>query len=205
MWWTEVACIADTVANHPSLAGGIDPTASIDPDAVLDISNGPIAIGAGSRICPGAIVRGPVVIGAGCLIGHRALIRGAALIGNRVRIGYTAEIKTSVVRDGCTIGPLCFVGDSVLEPEVYLGALVRTSNQRLDRRAIQTEHDGAMLDTGLDKLGCWIGARSALGIQVVVLPGRVIAPDSMFEPRVTVTRNLPPGRYRASQTLEQVH
>jgi bifunctional UDP-N-acetylglucosamine pyrophosphorylase/glucosamine-1-phosphate N-acetyltransferase len=35
-----------------------------------------------------------------------------------------------------------------------------------------------------------------------VLPGRVIAPDSIFAPRVTVEKNLPTGRYRHSQQLE---
>ena len=205
MWWTEVQAISATVAAHPALRDGIDETALISADAKIDETDGPVSIAAGVKVCSGAIIRGPVIIGPGSLIGDRSVIRGPAIIGSGVKVGYTAEIKASVVGVGCAIGPLCFVADSVLEPEVYLGALVRTSNHRLDRRTIQSEHDGAMVDTGLEKLGCRIGARSSLGIQVIVLPGRVIAPGTIFEPRVTVTRNLPPGRYRASQALEQIH
>ena len=35
-----------------------------------------------------------------------------------------------------------------------------------------------------------------------VLPGRVVAPDSVFAPRITIEKNLPPGRYRPTQQLE---
>ena len=58
------------------------------------------------------------------------------------------------------------------------------------------------VDSGLEKLGCLIGANAALGIQVIVLPGRVIAPNSIFAPRVTIEKNLPTGRYRHAQQLE---
>ena len=39
------------------------------------------------------------------------------------------------------------------------------------------------------------GARTALGIQVIILPGREVPPNSLFGPRLTVEKNLPPGRY----------
>ena len=58
------------------------------------------------------------------------------------------------------------------------------------------------LDTGMEKLGCLIGARSSLRVQVIVLPGRMVAPESLFAPRVIVERNLPGGRYRIRQALE---
>ena len=45
---------------------------------------------------------------------------------------------------------------------------------------------------------------SWLGVQVIVLPGRVIAEDSLFEPRITIARNHPSGRYRAKQIVERV-
>ena len=61
---------------------------------------------------------------------------------------------------------------------------------------------GRRVDTGLEKLGCHVGARASLGIQVIVLPGRVIAPDTTYAPRATVERNLPSGRYRIAQALE---
>ena len=136
------------------------------------------------------------------MIGDLAVVRGPTQIGNGTRIGFATEIKNAIIGECVTIGPQCFVADSKLESDVYLGAQVRTSNHRLDKATIKVMVDGEAVDTGLDKLGCLIGARAALGIQVIVLPGRVIAPDSLFAPRVTIERNLPPGRYRPTQQLE---
>jgi bifunctional UDP-N-acetylglucosamine pyrophosphorylase/glucosamine-1-phosphate N-acetyltransferase len=142
------------------------------------------------------------VIGRNCLVGNQAMIRGPALIEDEVRIGFATEIKNAEIRCGVLIGPMCFIADSRIDEDAYLGAQVRTSNQRLDRGPISVRHDGHEISTGRDKLGCWIGARASLGIQVIVLPGRVIAPDSLFEPRITITKNYPAGRYRAQQQIE---
>jgi bifunctional UDP-N-acetylglucosamine pyrophosphorylase/glucosamine-1-phosphate N-acetyltransferase len=62
--------------------------------------------------------------------------------------------------------------------------------------------EGTRTDTGHEKLGCRVGAGAALGIQVIILPGREIAPGSVFGPRITVEKNLPVGRYRLPQQLE---
>ena len=199
MWWLDLA------PQQPGEAGtlSIDPSAVVAADATLDASRGPITVGARSRICRGAHIEGPVTIGEDCLIGNLAMVRGPTTIGDGTRIGFATEIKNARIAERVTIGPQCFVADSKIEREAYLGAQVRTSNHRLDKRTVEVVVDGRRHDTGLEKLGCLIGARSALGIQVIVLPGREIAPDSVFAPRVTVERNLPSGRYRLAQSLEQ--
>ncbi|MGH8524209.1 MAG: acetyltransferase, partial [Gammaproteobacteria bacterium] len=118
------------------------------------------------------------------------------------RIGFATEVKNAVIGQGVTIGPQCFIADSKIDSGAYLGAQVRTSNHRLDQRTVEVLVEGQRIDTGLEKLGCHIGARASLGIQVIVLPGREIAPDSTFAPRITVEKNLPTGRYRLAQQLE---
>jgi bifunctional UDP-N-acetylglucosamine pyrophosphorylase/glucosamine-1-phosphate N-acetyltransferase len=143
-----------------------------------------------------------VTIGAGCLVGNLAMVRGSTSIGDGTRIGFATEIKNAIIEEEVTIGPQCFIADSKIEREAYLGAQVRTSNHRLDRASVRVLVDGEWVDTGLEKLGCVVGARSSLGIQVIVLPGRVIAPDSSFAPRITIEKNLPSGRYRLAQQLE---
>jgi bifunctional UDP-N-acetylglucosamine pyrophosphorylase/glucosamine-1-phosphate N-acetyltransferase len=180
----------------------IDPSAHVADTAVLDTARGPIVIGARTRICNGAFVQGPVVIGDDCLVGNLCMVRGPARIGNEVRIGFATEIKGAIIEDGVTIGPQCFVADSKIERSAYLGAQVRTSNHRLDQASVKVLHGGDWVDTGLEKLGCLIGAGASLGIQVIILPGRVVPPDSSFAPRITVEKNLPPGRYRLAQKLE---
>ena len=180
----------------------IDRTADISASAVLDASRGPIVIGARTRICPGAYIEGPVAIGSDCLVGNLAMIRGTTSIGGGVRIGFSTEIKNALIEERVAIGPQCFIADSKIERDAYLGAQVRTSNHRLDKRTVEVIVDGQRFDTGLEKLGCLVGARAALGIQVILLPGREVAPDSIFAPRITVERNLPSGRYRLAQQLE---
>ena len=205
MWWAEIGSLAARLAaDIPGGLSRMDVSAVVEPGAAIDDSAGPVVIGAGSRICAGAFLRGPILIGAGCMIGNLAMLRGPIRIGDQVRIGYATEIKQAMIADRVRVGPLCFVSDSRIDEDAYLGALVRTSNQRLDRAAITVRDGDREIATGLEKLGCWIGARSSLGIQVIVLPGRVIAEDSVFEPRVTIARNHPSGRYRVQQIVERV-
>ena len=204
MWWLELAS-GDPLCGTCGQSRGclhVDSSADVSNDTVLDASFGPITIGARTRICRGAVICGPVVIGADCLIGNLALVRGRTRIGDGVRIGFAAEIKNAIIEDRVTIGPQCFVADSKVERGAYLGAQVRTSNHRLDGKAVEVMMEGKRVDTGLEKLGCRIGEGAALGIQVIVLPGREIAAGSTFAPRITVERNLPAGRYRLAQQLE---
>ena len=198
VWWRELGSAG---AFDCGRSLDLDATADISAEAVLDTTRGPIVIGARSRICRGAHIEGPVIIGDDCLVGNMAMIRGSTTIGNGSRIGFATEVKNAIIEDRVTIGPQCFVADSKIEQDAYLGAQVRTSNHRLDKRTVEVIVDGKRVDTGLDKLGCLIGARASLGIQVIILPGREVAPDSLFAPRLTVEKNLPAGRYRHEQKL----
>ena len=205
MWWRDIARLNELVLTDSRIHAGLSTDADIASNTELDTSFGPITIGEGTVVCSGAIIRGPVVIGSRCFIGNGAIVRSATVLEDGVKLGYCTEIKNSWIGPKCSIGPLCFVSDSVLEAEVYLGAMVRTSNERLDRKPIAIVEQGCKVATGLTKLGCKIGKGSSLGIQVIVLPGRLIAPGTTYEPRTTVTRNLPPGRYRVAQNLELVN
>jgi bifunctional UDP-N-acetylglucosamine pyrophosphorylase/glucosamine-1-phosphate N-acetyltransferase len=205
MWWREIDSLGEEVTVRAALEPNPRPqSAVVEPGAVIDERAGPVVLGEGTRVCAGAVLRGPLVIGDHCLIGSYAMVRGPALIGSRVLVGFAAEIKQALIADGVSIGPQCYVADSRVDAGAYLGAQVRTSNQRLDRRPVSVRHNGHWHDQVRAKLGCWIGARACLGIQVIVLPGRVIAPDTTFEPRITVNRNYPSGHYRLHQAVELV-
>ncbi len=203
MWWRELQRQPGDLRLAASAEGlHVDPAADVSAAAILDASRGPISIGPRTRICPGAYIEGPVVIGSDCLIGNLAMIRGTTSIGDGTRIGFATEVKNALIEERVTIGPQCFIADSKIECDAYLGAQVRTSNHRLDKRNVEVIVDGGRIDTGMEKLGCLIGARASLGIQVILLPGREVAPDSIFAPRITVEKNLPTGRYRLAQQLE---
>jgi len=195
MWWKQLKQNAE---NLRDINRGFDPTATIDHTARVV---GEVVVGPGSKICPGAFIQGPVKIGANCLIGNNTMIRGPLTIGDGTIIGFTAEVKNAVIGAGVAIGPLCYVADSVLEDGVYLGAMVRTSNHRLDKKNVSVMYSGAPVDTGLEKLGAHIGAKTHLGIQCIILPGRMVPAESLFGPRITIEKNLRPGRYTLGQEL----
>ncbi|WP_312310354.1 acetyltransferase [Stenotrophomonas indicatrix] len=195
MWWSELEAMASELA---LLQPHLDPCADISPQATV---RGAVSVGVGSRICHGAHIQGPVLMGRDCLIGNHALLRGPLRIGDGTRIGFASELKNAVVGQRVSIGPQCFIGDSRIDDDAYLGALVRTSNHRLDGASIAVHVDGQIIDSQCGKLGAWIGEGAALGVGVIILPGRIVAPGSQFGPRITVERNLPAGRYRLLQHL----
>jgi NDP-sugar pyrophosphorylase family protein len=203
MWWRELEMQEREFRDFlpQGRAADVHPTAHVSENATLDTTRGAIFVGARTRVCAGAYVQGPVTIGTDCLVGNLAMVRGSTSIGDGTRIGFATEIKNAIIEERVAIGPQCFIADSKIESDAYLGAQVRTSNHRLDRTKVKVLSNDQWVDTGLEKLGCLVGARSSLGIQVIVLPGRVIAPGSSFAPRITIEKNLPPGRYRLAQQL----
>lgn len=206
MWWREVISLGDRLeAINLGHGSSIDETAIIEDGATLDDSKGPIIIGARTRVCAGAIIRGPVFIENDCMIGNQALIRGPATIGIDVKIGFATEVKQAIIGSRVSIGPMCFVADSKVDHDVYLGAMVRTSNQRLDRQPIKVMQANEFVSCGSDKLGCWIGAGTSIGIQGIILPGRIVPSNSTFDPRITIEKNLPVGHYRIKQALEAIN
>ena len=195
MWWNELQAQTDGLAD---MRPHVDQGADVSPEATL---RGAVEIGAGTRICAGAYIAGPVRIGRHCLVGNNSLIRGATVIGDHCRIGFATELKHAWLGQRVSVGPQCFVADSRVDNDVYLGALVRTSNHRLDATTVKVMQNGELQDTGMDKLGAWIGANAALGVGVIILPGRVVAAGTELGPRITVEKNLPSGRYRLAQQL----
>jgi len=195
MWWNDLAAMADALSTLPP---HVDSSAQVSPRAIV---RGEVRIGAGSRICDGAQLHGPVSIGRACLLGNNALLRGPLCIRDGTRIGFASELKNARLGNQVSIGPQCFIADSRVDARAYLGALVRTSNHRLDGATVTVHIGDTVIDSQRDKLGSWIGEGAALGVGVIILPGRIVAPGSQFGPRITVERNLPPGRYRLLQSL----
>ena len=196
MWWTDLPSPAELA--DASAGPAIHPDAEVHPTAILE---GDVRVGPGSRICAHARIVGPVRIGAGVMVGDHAMVRGPTIIRDHVALGFATEVKASRIADDVRIGPQCFIADSIVEEAAYLGAQVRTSNHRLDGAHVSVMVDGRLVASGHEKLGAQIGARAALGIQCIVLPGRMVPADSLFGPRITIEKNLPPGRYRLAQSL----
>jgi bifunctional UDP-N-acetylglucosamine pyrophosphorylase/glucosamine-1-phosphate N-acetyltransferase len=163
-----------------------------------------VIVGEGTFISDDAKLNGNIVIGCNCMIGTGVIIRGNVIINDNVRIGYGTEVKNSIIKENTTIGPLCYLGDSMVEQNVYLGAMVRTSNHRLDRANIKSWNGMEYEDTNLEKLGAWIKEKSSLGVGVVILPGRIVPDNSIFGPHIVITKNYPSGIYKMAQNIIKV-
>lgn len=197
-WWKE---LGEIPARLSALERCVEEGAIVEE--LADI-RGAVKIGTGTKICRGAVIEGSVAIGRNCLIGNNSMVRGPAVIGDGVLIGFSVEVKNAIIEDSASIGPLCFVADSIVRKGAFLGALVRTSNFMLQKNSVKVLDEGELVSTGLEKLGACIGEDASLGIGVVILPGRAVAPKTVIGPHVIVEKNLKPGVYLLKQEVDEV-
>jgi UDP-N-acetylglucosamine diphosphorylase / glucose-1-phosphate thymidylyltransferase / UDP-N-acetylgalactosamine diphosphorylase / glucosamine-1-phosphate N-acetyltransferase / galactosamine-1-phosphate N-acetyltransferase len=111
--WLDVIYPWDVIGfNHAilqSISSGIGGT--IEAGVTL---SGKAIIGAGTVIRAGTCIYGPVVIGSGCEIGPSVCIMPSTSIGDNVVISSFSEVKNSVIGNDVSLGPGCFVSDSVI-------------------------------------------------------------------------------------------
>jgi len=154
--------------------------------------DGPVARHRSATIEAGAVVKGPAVIGPGCLVAAGAYLRGGVWLDEGVIIGPGAELKTAFVFAGAKLAHLNFVGDSVLGSDVNLeaGSVVANYRNELTAKRIVIAHDGAEIDTGVDKFGAFLGDGCRIGANAVVAPGALLAPGT-FVPRLVLVDQRP--------------
>lgn len=123
-----------------------------------------------------------VIIGHGARVRKGALIRGDAIIGEGATIGNSCEIKSSIIFDGAQIPHFNYVGNSIVGYRAHLGAGAIASNLRLDGRSVPVRLDGAVIDSGMRKLGALIGDFAEIGCNAVLCPGAVIERGARIMP-----------------------
>ena len=194
----------DILADLPSAAIEI----ALTPD--VHLSGDRIAIGAGSRIYPGAVIEGPVWIGQNVQIRPGAYLRPGNWIGDGCIVGTNTEVKRSIFLPGAKAPHKNYVGDSILGSQVNLGAGTILANFRHDGLEIRIPHEGRRLSTGRRKLGAVLGDGVLTGCNSVLHPGVVMGRGSQIYPGA----QLRPGLYPAAsivklrqniQVVEQTH
>ncbi|MCK6554058.1 NTP transferase domain-containing protein [Candidatus Binatia bacterium] len=152
--------------------------------------SGPVRIEPGSIIKAGAIISGPCYIGRDSYVGNNALIREYSSLGAGSTVGYGVELKNCVLFGSSTVGRLSFVGDSVGGENVDIGSGTMTINERLERTPVTVDILGEPVDSGLVKLGAFLGDDVKIGGSNTIDPGTVISPGTIIPHRATV----PSGR-----------
>ena len=171
-------------------SGSIAPSAIISEKATIE---GDVTIDENVRVLENAVIRGPCYIGKDSVIGNNVLIRDRSHIGADCVVGFSTEIKHSYIGDGSWFHQN-YVGDSIVADRCSFGAGTITANIRLGEGELTIESGDETLDTGLDRLGAIIGADSKTGINVSIMPGVRIGPNSVVGPHVMLKRDLGPNR-----------
>jgi len=163
-----------------------------------------IAIGAGTFLETGAIIKAPALIGERCEIRQGAYLRGNVIIGAQSVIGHVTEVKNAIVMDHSAAGHFAYVGDAILGSYVNLGAGTKIANLQFRSRpeldegrinGIIMRHTGSPHQSGITKLGAIIGDYSEIGCNSVTSPATFIGAESWIYPNSLVPKGFyEPGR-----------
>lgn len=156
-------------------------------DVSIDESNGLVHIDDSAVIEPGVHIIGPAYIGPNSTIRHGAYIREYSWICANALVGHASETKHSILLPGAKAPHFNYVGDSVLGPDVNLGAGVKLSNLRNDGKEVHVILNGVRTPSGLRKFGAILGEGCQLGCNAVTNPGVVLGMNCMVMPNTTVT------------------
>jgi acetyltransferase-like isoleucine patch superfamily enzyme len=158
-----------------------------------------IAIGGGTTIEPGVVIKSPTIIGRDAELRQGAYIRGNVIIGDDAVVGHATEVKNSIFMDHAEAGHFAYVGDSILGMRVNLGAGTKLANLELRTprekeshtiRPISIAIDGESRQTGLEKLGAILGDDVETGCNSVISPGALIGCGSWVYSNTTVGKGL---------------
>ncbi len=164
----------------------ISPSAHISERATIE---GKVVIGDNVRVYENTVIRGPVYIGPNSVIGTNSLVRDYSHIGSDCVVGYSTEVKGSYIGDGCQFH-MNYIGDSIIGEGCSFGAGTVLSNWRFDEQNISVRIEGEPIDSGRDKLGSVIGNNCKTGVNVSVMPGIRIGPNSIVSSHVCLTADL---------------
>src|SRR5262249_34472135 len=145
----------------------------IDGDAVIE---------AFSRI------EGPCYIGVGTQV-RGAQLRGVSL-GPQCRVG--GEVEASIVQGYSNKAHDGYLGHSYLGEWVNLGAGTQVSNLRTDYAGVRMNVGGEAIDTGLLKVGAFVGDHTKTSINALVNTGSSFGPfNQLLSSASFVPRSLP--------------
>jgi len=131
------------------------------PGTVIDASHGPVILDRGARIEPPTYLIGPAYIGSkSILVGGR--IEGSS-VGPVCRVG--GELEESVIQGYSNKYHAGFIGHSYVGEWVNFGAMTTNSDLKNNYRSVSVSVNGDMIDTGMLKIGSFVGdfTKTAIG------------------------------------------
>jgi UDP-N-acetylglucosamine diphosphorylase / glucose-1-phosphate thymidylyltransferase / UDP-N-acetylgalactosamine diphosphorylase / glucosamine-1-phosphate N-acetyltransferase / galactosamine-1-phosphate N-acetyltransferase len=169
----DVAILGDRDQVH------IAADADVEPFVVIDARRGPVTIGSRAIVQAFTRIEGPCAIGYDTQL-FRANIRGGTTIGPVCRVG--GEVEASILHEHVNKYHDGFLGHSYICPWVNLGAQTANSDLKNDYTAVTLTSERGCVDTGLVKVGCFVGDHTKTGLGSLINTGSVIGAMCMILP-----------------------
>jgi UDP-N-acetylglucosamine diphosphorylase/glucosamine-1-phosphate N-acetyltransferase len=162
----------------------------IDGQVVLDARGGPIFVEDKVTIQPQTRVEGPCYIGKGSImVGGK--IRAGTSIGPVCRIG--GEVEQSIFLGYSNKYHEGFLGHSYVGEWVNLGALTTNSDLKNNYSPVKVMVKGELVDSGLTKVGSFLGDHVKVGIGTLLGTGMVIGfTTNIFGGGMIREKSIPP-------------
>ena len=122
---------------------------------------------------------------------HCAFIRGNAIVGEGAVVGNSTELKNVILFNKVQVPHYNYVGDSVLGFKAHMGAGSITSNVKSDKKLVVINNQGVKIETGLKKVGAFLGDNVEVGCGSVLNPGTVVGRESNIYPLSSVRGVVP--------------
>ncbi len=152
--------------------------ARVKPNVLLDLSDGPIYIGAHTDVRPPTIIDGPC-----CIMDSEGTSKKTTVIdGAKMRPGITlgpvcrigGEVEATIVQGYTNKHHSGFIGHAYLGEWVNVGAMATNSDLKNDLTDVSVYANGKPVDTGDLKVGSFIGDHTKLGIGALLTTGTVV-------------------------------
>ena len=96
-----------------------------------------------------------------------------------------------ILFDGVQVPHYNYIGDSILGYKAHMGAGSITSNLKSDKKPVVIRDGENVIETGLRKVGAFLGDFVEVGCNSVLNPGVVIGRNSMIYPLSCVRGVIP--------------
>lgn len=188
--------LADFTYPHEALGGiktWIETFGATLPKEGYDEISPRVWVHKSAKIAPTAYLGAPCIIGEDTEVRHGAFIRGSALVGKDCVVGNSVELKNVILFDGVQLPHYNYVGDSILGYKAHMGAGSITSNVKSDKTLVRIRDNDETTETGLKKVGAFLGDFAEIGCNSVLNPGTVVGKNANVYPlscvRGTVKEN----------------
>ena len=140
-----------------------------------------ILVGEGVKIAKTATIEAPAIIGKGTELRPGAYLRGNVIVGEGCVVGNSSELKNCILLNHVQVPHYNYVGDSILGEYAHMGAGSILSNLKSGGKNIFI-HGDKEYETGLRKIGGFLGDHADIGCGSVLNPGTIIGKNTQVYP-----------------------